>query len=169
MASNEPERSSDIWIAGSTEESTAAGIYGLIVSAAVMAASPAGSAAVLVAAVLATLVIYWGAERYARLVAERIHAGHRPDWAHVRRQLTNGWEFVTASVLPLVVLVIVRLVGVDLDTAVLVALGCNTLLLCLHGWEMGRLGHLTRLERVATTAVAGLFGVLLIALKTTLH
>lgn len=169
MTSNEPERSSDIWIAGSTEESTAAGIYGLIVSAAVMAASPAGSAAVLVAAVLATLVIYWGAERYARLVAERIHAGHRPDWAHVRRQLTNGWEFVTASVLPLVVLVIVRLVGVDLDTAVLVALGCNTLLLCLHGWEMGHLGHLTRLERVATTTVAGLFGVLLITLKTTLH
>ena len=169
MTSNRSQRSSDLWLAGATEESTAAGIYGLIVSAAVMAASPADSAAVLVVVVLATLVIYWGAERYARLVAERIHSGHRLDWTHARRQLTSGWEFVTASVLPLAALVIVRVVGVDLETAVLVALGCNTLLLCLHGWEMGRLGHLTRLERVATTTVAGLFGVLLIALKTTLH
>jgi hypothetical protein len=152
-----------------TEEGTAAGIYGVIVSAAVMAASHADSAAAVAVAVLVTLVIYWGAERYARLMAERIHEDRRPGWRHVRLQLTTGWEIVTASALPLAVLVILRLLGVDLDDAVIWALACSTLLLCLAGWEIGRLGHLTRVERVASSAVAGAFGAALILLKTILH
>jgi hypothetical protein len=151
------------------EESTAAGIYGVIVGAAVMAASHAATAVALAAAVLVTLAIYWGAERYARLVADRIHSGHRPNRAQVRLELTTGWEIVTASALPLVVLLAVRALGADLDTAVLAALACSTLLLCLAGWEIGRHGHLTRLERIASAAAAGVFGVLFIVLKTVLH
>src|SRR5215217_5956939 len=137
MTSSEPGRSSrsiGVGMARATEESTAAGIYGVVVSAAVMAASHAESAARLIAAVLITLIIYWGAERYARLVAERNHGGHRLSWAQVGQQLTSGWEIVTASALPLVILAIVRILGADLDVAVLTALGCSTVLLCLAGW-----------------------------------
>jgi hypothetical protein len=141
----------------------------VIVSAAVMAASHADSAAAVSAAVLVTLVIYWGAERYSRLIAERIHEGRRPSWRQVRAQLSTGWEMVTASALPLAVLGGLYLLGADLDVAVLWALGCSTVLLCLAGWEVGRHGQLTRLERVTSAAVAGLFGVVLILLKTLLH
>ena len=162
-------RRTRISLTGATEESTAAGIYGVIVSSAVMAASHADTAVRLTAAVLVTLVIYWSAERYARLVAERIHEGHRPSWRHVRKQLTTGWEFVTASALPLVVLAVVRLAGADLDVAVISALACGTLLLGLAGWEIGRQGHLTRIERLVSAAVASAFGVALIFLKTALH
>ena len=172
MSSNgaeRPARGIGVGMARNTEESTAAGIYGVIVSAAVMVASDAESAVALDLAVLVTLLIYWGAERYARLIAERIHLGHRLTFAQTRRQLTHGWAFVTASFLPLVVLSVVRLLGAGMDTAVIAALGCSTLLLGLAGWEMGRLGHLTLLERIAATAVGGLFGVVLIFLKTTLH
>ena len=105
MTSARPPRSAGTFglgMARDDEESTADGIYGVIVSAAVMAASHAETAVALAAAVLITLAIYWGAERYARLVAERIHNGHRPNRAQVRRQLTSGWEIVTASALPLV-------------------------------------------------------------------
>jgi hypothetical protein len=151
------------------EESTADGIYGVIVSAAVMAASHAETAVALAAAVLVTLAIYWGAERYARLVAERIHSGHRPNRRQVRLQLTSGWEIVTASVLPLAVLLVVRALGADLDAAVLAALACSTLLLCIAGWEIGRHGHLTTPERIASAVTAGLFGALFIVLKTVLH
>jgi hypothetical protein len=151
------------------EESTAAGIYGVIVGAAVMAASHADSAAAVTVAVLVTLVIYWGAERYARLVAERIHEGRRPTWRQVRVQLTTGWEMVTASALPLAVLGVLYLLGADLDVAVLWALVCSTLLLCLAGWEVGRNGHLSRLERLTSAVVAGLFGLFLILLKALLH
>jgi hypothetical protein len=151
------------------EESTAAGIYGVIVSAAVMAASHENSAGAVSVAVLVTLVIYWGAERYARLVAGRIHDGRRPTWEETRRQLTTGWEMVSASVLPLVVMTVVYQLDAGLDTAVLAALGCSTVLLCLAGWQMGRNGQLTTLERLASTAVAGAFGVFMVLLKTLLH
>ena len=62
---------------------------------------------------LVTLTIYWGAERYARIVAERIHEGHRPSWTSVRHQLTHGWEMVTASTLPLLTLAIMTFLGAD--------------------------------------------------------
>ncbi|MDF2090826.1 hypothetical protein P0Y31_00575 [Knoellia sp. 3-2P3] len=152
-----------------TEENTAATIYGVIVSAAVMASAHAETALAVVVAVLVTMVIYWGAERYARLVAERIHQGHRPTWAQARSQLTNGWEMVTASYLPLAVLSVLTLLGVELYGAVLSALVCSTVLLCIAGWAMGRNGHLTPWERVASTVVAGLFGLVMIALKSQLH
>ncbi len=165
----EPSISTRLGLTRDTEESTAAGIYGLIVSAAVMAASHASSAVAVIVAVLVTLVIYWGAERYSRLVAERIHAGRRPTWRQTRRQLTAGWEIVAASAIPLAVLAILRLAGVDLGHAVLSAMACSTLLLCVAGWEVGRHGQLTTVERLVSTAVAGAFGVALILLKATLH
>lgn len=154
---------------GPNEEATAAGIYGVIVSSAVMAASHADSAVTLCVAVVVTLVVYWAAERYSRLVAERIHRGHRPTWAQVRHQLASGWEIVTASLLPLAVLAVLRLLGAPLETAVLWALVVSTLLLIAAGWEIGRGGHLAALERLATAAVAGAFGASMIVLKALLH
>jgi hypothetical protein len=158
-----------IRLTSATPERTAAGIYGVIVSAAVLATAHGRSALAVDLAALITLVVYWAAERYARLVAERLHEGHRPSWRHVREQLTTGWEIVTASALPLVALLVLRLLGVPLDRAVLGALVCSTLLLCLAGWEVGRRGQLGRFERLGSAAVAGAFGVIMIVLKTTLH
>ncbi len=93
------------------EEGTAAGIYGVIVGSAVMVSAHPESAIALDVAVLVTLTIYWVAERYSRLVAERIHSGHRPTWAHVRQALTTGWEMVTATLLPLLTLSSMSLLG----------------------------------------------------------
>lgn len=151
------------------KERTAAGIYGVIVSSAVMAASHVNGAVVLAMAVVTTLVVYWAAERYARLVAERIHDGRRPTWSQVRGQLTHGWEIVSASFLPLVVLEVTRLLGASLSAATLAALACSTVLLILAGWEIGRHGQLTTGERLVSAAVAGLFGVGMIAMKALLH
>ncbi|GGN21385.1 hypothetical protein GCM10010109_35470 [Actinoplanes campanulatus] len=153
-----------------SEEATASGIYGLIVGAAVLVASHAPTVARAVFAVLATLTIYWLAERYARIVAERIHAGQRPTWHTVRRQLTTGWEMVTASGLPLLALIgSYFLGGATIDTAVLAALMCSTVLLCLSGWLIGSNGRLQPGERLASMLVAGGFGATLIILKTLLH
>ncbi|GAA4406982.1 hypothetical protein GCM10023168_22530 [Fodinibacter luteus] len=151
------------------QEATASGIYGVIVSAAVMSASHAEKAYQVIIAVLVTLTIYWGAERYARIVAERIHEGHHPSWTTVRHQLTHGWEMVTASTLPLVVLAVMSVFGAELVTAVLAALTCSTVLLCVAGWAVGRDGRLSPRERVVSTVVAGMFGVVFILLKTLLH
>ncbi|MEU8240250.1 hypothetical protein AB0C07_18545 [Actinoplanes missouriensis] len=166
MAGTNPLR---VRVTRDTEEATASGIYGLIVGAAVLVASHAKTAAAAVVVEVVTLTIYWAAERYARIVAERIHEGHRPTWHTVRRQLTTGWEIVTASALPLLVLVVARLVGTRLITAEILSLACTTLLLCVGGWRMGTGGRLTPLERLVSTLVAGMFGVAMVVLKTLLH
>jgi hypothetical protein len=151
------------------EESTAAGIYGLIVSSAVMAASHAERASAVALGVLVTLVVYWTAERYARLAAERIHDGHWPTRRQLRHQLSSGWEIVTATMLPLAVLGAATLLGAKVSNAVLLALATSTLLLGLGGWEMGRHGQLTTLERLLSAVVAGAFGIAMIVLKAALH
>lgn len=150
-------------------DATASGIYGVIVGAAVMSASHAERAQHVIIAVLVTLTIYWGAERYARLVAERIHGGQRFSRKGVRFQLTHGWEMVTASALPLLTLAAMTVLGSRLTTAVLGALICSTVLLGAAGWAIGRGGRLPTGERIASTLFAGLFGVLFILLKTLLH
>lgn len=150
-------------------EATAAGIYGIIVSAAVLASSHAPTAVATAAAVLVTLSVYWAAERYARILAERIHEGHRPRWETVRTQLTSGWEMITASLLPLGVLAAARLTGLSLRTAIIAALGCSTVLLCIAGWRIGRYGRLSALGQVLSSAIAALFGVSMIVLKALLH
>ena len=134
-----------------------------------MATSHALRAVAVDVAVLVTLVIYWSAERYARLVAERIHDGRRPTWREVRTQLTRGWELVSASALPLIVLTLTTAAGASLSTAILAALVCSTVVLCVAGWEIGRHGQLATGERVVSAAIAGLFGIGMIALKTLAH
>ncbi len=154
---------------GDGPEDTAAGIYGIVVSAAVMAASHQERAGAVAVAVLVTLLTYWAAERYARLVAERIDEGRPPTWRHVREQLTRGWGLVTASGLPLAVLVAAgRLTG-EVSTAVVAGLLCSTTLLVLAGWEVGRNRRLGLAERLASAAVAGSFGGVMIILKALIH
>ncbi|MFC7528663.1 hypothetical protein [Actinoplanes sp. GCM10030250] len=152
-----------------TEEETAAAIYGLIVGAAVVVASHAKTVAAVIATVLVTLTVYWAAERYARIVAERVHSGRRPAWHTVRHHLTSGWELVTATFLPLLVMVVFRVTGLAVLGAEIASLICTTLLLCGAGWQMGSRGRLTRTERLISTLVAGGFGAALVVLKTLLH
>lgn len=151
------------------EESTSAGIYGIVVGAAVMATSAGQRAGAIVLAVLITLIVYWSAERYARIVAERIHDGKRPNWDHVRRELTRGWPLVTASFLPLIVLEAAFQLGAEVPIAVLDALICSTVLLGLAGWEIGRGGRLSTGERFLSAGVAALFGIGMILIKALLH
>ena len=148
---------------------TSDGIYGVIISAAVMASWRDISIVRLAAGALATLLIYWAAERYARVVAARIAAERRPTWAEFRAELAEGWEIVTTSFIPLVVLLVVAAVGVDDSNAVLAALVASTVLLLLAGWEVGRGGRLGRAERLVSALVAGAFGFTMILLKTNLH
>ncbi|GAA3388302.1 hypothetical protein GCM10020369_33950 [Cryptosporangium minutisporangium] len=163
------ELSTRLRLRRATEEGTAAAIYGLILSAAVLTASHSATAWQTSVVVVGTLVIYWSAERYARVVAERLHSDRRPSWSHIRRQVTEGWELVTASYLPLACLLLLRATGMELRTAILWSLGCATALLGLAGWEMGRSGQLSRWERAVSAAVAALFGLATVALKLLTH
>jgi hypothetical protein len=152
------------------EETRAAnGIYGLIVGTAVMAAAHGDAVGRLAVAVLITLLIYWVAERYAHVMARRTFLRRRLTRPELRTELSHGWELVTASYLPLIVLVSTNLLGACLTGWVLSARVCSTALLCLSGWRVGGEAQLGLGQRLLSAAVAGAFGVVMIALKSLLH
>src|SRR4051794_34450153 len=134
-----------------TAEGTAAGVYGLIVGSSVLGTAHAETAYKLDIIVVVTLTIYWVAERYARIVAERIHEGRRRAWHVIREQLAGGWEIISLSVLPLLTLLLASALGAPLSLAILAALICSTVLLGAAGWYMG--AKLTPGERVVSTLV----------------
>jgi hypothetical protein len=151
------------------ETRTANGIYGIIVGSAVLVSVHGSTVPQLAAAVLVTLVIYWVAERYAHVMARRIVHPGALGWPELRRELHHGWELVTASFLPLGVLVGSRALGADVSTAVVAALLCATVLLSAAGWQVGREAGLSHRARLLSAACAGAFGAAMILLKTLLH
>ena len=169
MKSPRPKSRWPVRLRQEDEESTASGIYGTLVSAAVMASSHAETAGAVIAGVAVTLLVYWAAERYARLVAERIHQERGLTWREFAHKLGEGWELVTASTLPLAVLAVFVARGASLTSAVFAGLTTSTVLLCLAGWEIGHGGRLSVLERTVLVLVAGGFGALMIVLKSLLH
>jgi hypothetical protein len=169
--SDEAVTGSDVMAHQLKEETrTANGIYGVIVGTAVMASVERGdTVGRLAVAVLVTLLVYWAAERYAHVMARRISLGRKHTRAELRRALSHGWELVTASFLPLLVLLGTHLLGADLSGSVLSALVCGTVLLGLSGWRVGREAHLGLVQRLLSAAFAGAIGIVMIVLKTILH
>ncbi|MCW2522060.1 MAG: hypothetical protein JWO63_395 [Frankiales bacterium] len=143
----------------------AAGIYGLIVTAAVIA-SAGGQlrTAALVVAVFVTLVVYWLAEEYARL-GEHASAGHLPTWPSIRSALAVKWPMVSASYLPLLALVGARLLGASAPAAAYFALSLTVVMLTYYGWSAGRASGLRGGALLLMTAAASALGLLMILLK----
>src|SRR5258708_12104153 len=73
----------------------AAGIYGTIVTAAVIATAGGRLPAIsLSIAVVVTLLVYWLAEQYAELPAEHTHPANLPPAPHLRSSLPATWPIV---------------------------------------------------------------------------
>ena len=114
----------------------AAGIYGAIITAAIIAAVGGNLPTLALAvSVLVTLVVYWVAEEYAELLGEQVTEGHLPTWAYIRAALAHTWPMVSASYLPLLALVLARLAGASASTAANYGLAAAVLLLTFHGWS----------------------------------
>ena len=88
----------------------AAGIYGTIITAAILAAiGDHVHTLPLTVSILVTLVVYWLAEEYAELLGEQLEGGHLPTWADVRTALAATWPMVTASYIPLLAVILAHL------------------------------------------------------------
>lgn len=148
----------------------AAAIYGTVVTAAVIAAggNQLGTAA-LAFTVVVTLVVYWLAEEYAELLGEHTRAGRLPSADLVRSSLAAAWPMVSASFLPLAVLLITRLLGASSVNAAWFALGMAVVLLMFHGYGAARAAGLGGIRLVSVTGAAGLLGVAMVVLKTLLQ
>jgi hypothetical protein len=148
----------------------AAGIYGTIVTAAVIAAGGNQlSTAALEATVLVTLIVYWVAEQYAELLGEHTHAGRLPSLGVVRSSLVAAWPMVSSSFVPLVSLAVARVLGASAAGAADVALAVTLVLLVTHGHAAGRAAGLHGTRLVLVTATAGLLGIAMVILKVVLQ
>jgi len=148
----------------------AAGIYGTVVTAAIITAggNQLGTWALAITIVV-TLLVYWLAEEYAELLGERTRAGQLPSKDVVRSSLSAAWPMVTASFLPLATLGIVRLVGASSANAAWAALGMAVVLLVFHGYSAARAAGLRGIRLVTVSGTAGLLGVVMVLLKSLLQ
>jgi hypothetical protein len=143
----------------------AAGIYGSIITAAIIAAAGGLPTAALAVSVLVTLLVYWVAEGYAELLGEQSADGKLPTWARIRGTLAGTWPMVSACYLPLVALLLARVAGAAPLTAANTGLAVAIVMLTAHGWLAGRSAQLSGLPLVAATSVAALLGIAMILLK----
>jgi hypothetical protein len=144
----------------------AAGIYGAIITASIMAAA-GGSLPTLALAlsVLLTLVVYWLAEEYAEVLGRQATGGHVPTWAYIRSRLARSWPIVSASFAPLAALIVARLAGASAFAAANVGVGAAVVLLTAHGWTAGRAAYLKGWRLAASTSIAAVLGLVMVALK----
>jgi hypothetical protein len=144
----------------------AAGIYGAIITAAILAATGDElHIAALVVTVLITLVVYWLAEEYAELLGEQVEGGMVPTWDYIHGALAATWPMVTASFLPLLALVLARLAGDSVSAATNVGLAVAIVLLIIHGWSAARSAQLHGWQLAFTTSIAVVLGLLMVVLK----
>ena len=144
----------------------AAGIYGAIVTAAILdAAGGTIPTDALVVAVVATLVVYWLGEEYADLLGEQVEGGVVPSWAHIREELAATLPMVSASYLPLLTLVLARVAGASALAAANVGLVTAAVLLTFHAWSAGRSAQLRGWQLLLAISGAAGLGMSLIVLK----
>jgi hypothetical protein len=165
------------WLTGVHGSQVPAGIYGTVICSSILASAGDESTARVAVVVLVTLMVYWLAERYAEilgLVATTDNEGSgaaRPaiTRAHLRHVLGRGWGMIQASVTPLVVLLGSRLLGASRGAAVDIALAYTVVLLVGLGALGAQRAGLTGWPRTSATAFSALLGLLVIALKASLH
>ena len=152
--------------AGNAGRRRAAGIYGAIITAAILDTAgdrlPTGA---LVAAVVITLLVYWLAEEYAELLGEQAAGGKLPSRAYVREALAATWPMVSASFVPLLALVLARLAGASAFVAANIGLAAAIMLLTAHGWLAGRAARLRGWRLLFAASVAAALGLVMVALK----
>lgn len=152
--------------AGKTGRRRASGIYGAIITAAIVdTAGGRLSTAALVVSVVITLLVYWLAEEYAELLGEQAAGGRLPTRAYVREALAATWPMVSASFLPLLALVLARLAGASASVAANIGLVAAIVLLIAHGWLAARAAKLRGWRLLFAVSIAAALGLVMIALK----
>jgi hypothetical protein len=170
------------WLTGVRGAQVPAGIYGTVLCASILASAGDEPTVRVAIVVLVTLFVYWLAERYAEVLGlvatasgeeqggPRLSEGTPSiDRAHLREVLGRGWTMIQASVTPLVVLLGSRLLGASRESAVDIALAYTVVLLVGLGSLGAQRAGLTGWPRTLATAFSAFLGLLVVALKASLH
>ena len=144
----------------------AAGVYGAIVTAAILAAAGGTLRTVALAvAIVVTLMVYWVAEEYAELLSTRATQEEPLSGKHVRTELAATWPMVTASYGPVVALLVAGLSGASDALAADIALAVAILYLVGEAWSAGRAAGLRGRRLAVAVSAAAVLGLMMVLLK----
>jgi hypothetical protein len=144
-------------------------ITGTVVSAAAIAAAAGHLEETrLVLAVFGTALIYWLAHLHARTLGDAVKHHQHPLTA-LREALAETWPILAASVVPAVILIVVQLFGGTVLAAAWTAVITSTALLTVYSFLAGRRGGLGPVGSLLSAAIGAMLGLLVIALKASLH
>jgi hypothetical protein len=145
-------------------------ITGTVVCAAVIAyaAGHVDSVGQLTVAILGTVAVYWLAHLHAVTIGNSLTHQHHPV-AALRHAAAETWPILGASVVPVAVLLITKLLGADLRVAAWTALIATVALLTIYSYLAGVRGGLDTWGRIASAAAGAGLGILVALLKVALH
>jgi hypothetical protein len=144
-------------------------ITGTVVSAAAIAAAAGHFEETrLILAILGTALIYWLAHVHARTLGDAVkHRTHPVD--AFKESLAETWPILAAALVPAVILLVLRIVGVEIRTAAWIAVIACTVLLTVYSFFAGRRGGLSLVGSVVSACIGALLGIMVIGLKAGLH
>lgn len=145
-------------------------ITGTVVCAAAIAAGAGhlGSMFELSLAILGTVAVYWIAHVHAVTIGSALTHRHHP-FAALRHALVETLPIAGASVVPLGVLLVARLLGAEVRTAAWTALIATIALLTIYSYVAGRRGGLGTAGCIASATAGASVGLLVVLLKVALH
>lgn len=146
-------------------------LYGGIVCAATIAVASghADRGGTVVGVVAGVLLTYWLAHVYVRALSDRVGTGSAALTHHVRRAFAHESTVLVGGIPALVVFSVEVLVGIDVEVAGDVALWFSVVLLAGIGYLAAHDAGLRGRALAGETALAGLFGVVAVLLKSLLH
>lgn len=146
-------------------------LYGAIVAGSVLAVSSAhaeDTANVAVATALVT-AIYWLAHVYVNAIGGRFRDNDRPMHRRIVDAMRDATELLIGAVPPILIFLLARLLGADVQEAAQAALWFTVVMLLFAGAGAAYLAGVRGVTLVVESLIAGSFGLLVILLKYLLH
>ena len=148
----------------------ASSLYGLIIGGAVLATAGGEERLFFVSlSLVATLAVYWVAETYVHLMAERGVEKHELSRATAVSIARDGLPLITISAIPLLVMLAGALAGMSTVRATELALYADTVVLLVAGYRISRDAGLSGARLAASVLMSGLLGVAMVGLKIALN
>jgi hypothetical protein len=149
----------------------AAGVYGSILVAAVIAAlsEKQASAGRLAASVAATGIVFWLAHVWSDGLGEYAATGRRPGAARLAVLASQQWPMLQAELVPLLALLVGAVGAYSDETAVTISLALAVAQLFVWGYAAGSRGHERRRDAIFSALITGGLGLVLVLLKIAVH
>jgi len=142
-------------------------VYGTVLTAGLISAFSLYNPGlpVLIARIIGTVLVFWGAHVYAEIVGNRAMSWREA----VREGLQRSAGLLWALIVPVACLTTGALLGLSVDAAVDVSLWGGVVTLAILGWWAARQRNDPVLVKVVTAAATAGMGLALIALKALVH